>query len=205
MSRYSIRIKNNGTFKGNLAVYQKQPDLEQMGAMSLAWFTKGSNPNTEVKFEWNVDYNFVWSEQGILKPGVIFRAAQTLDAAVNVNNKVTLNKNEFGYLFSNQTTDSLHAGELIIEESGLIPGGEASVGIAMSGFGTFVWETEPNVDLTIQPKPEYWITYGTYKQGEILNVQQIVNKSLKLNYPINKHTAIVTLKSDNTWGDIRYE
>ncbi|MCT4584458.1 MAG: protein rhiA [Peptostreptococcaceae bacterium] len=205
MTNYTVKIKNNGSFKGDIAVYQRQPDLEKMGAMSLAWFTKGSNPNTEVEFGWGIDYSFVWSEVGKLKPGVIFKASQTVDAGLKVNNKVKLDKNDYGYLFENLTTDPVHAGTLLIEESGLVPGGEASVGIGMSGFGTFVWQAEPNVDLAIQPKPEYWVTYGTYRQGEILDVQQMVNKSLKLDFPINKYNAVVTLNSDNTWGNIEYK
>ncbi|AZO94612.1 protein rhiA [Halocella sp. SP3-1] len=205
MAEYKLTVKNKGTFKGDLAVYQKQPDLEEMGAMSLAWFTKGSNPNTEVEFGWNVNYNFVWSEEGDLKPGVIFKATQIVNTDVKANNKIELDKNKYGYLFKNQVTDSIHSGELIIEESGLIPGGEASVGIGMSGFGTFIWEAEPNVDLVIQPKPQYWVTYGIFDQGEILNTQQLVNKSLKIEYPMNKYNATVTLKSDNTWESIIYD
>ncbi|QZY54863.1 protein rhiA [Crassaminicella profunda] len=205
METYRLKVKNEGTFKGNLAIFQRQADLEEMGAMPLAWFTKGSNPNTMVEFCWNVDYCFVWSEEGILKPGVVFRASQTIDGGIWVNNKVVLDKNIYGYVFSEQTTATAQAGSLIIEENNSIPGGEASVGIGMSGFGTFVWQTEPNANLTIQPKPQYWIAYGTFKQGEVLDIQQLMNTSLELNYPTNKYNATVTLNSDNTWGDVSYE
>lgn len=205
MDQRTLTIINSGTFKGNISIFQKQPDLETIGAMSLTWLTKRTNPNTKLTFNWTEDYWFVWSEENILKPGVVFSTSQTILANLRTNNKIRLEKNKYGYLFKNQVTDSIHSGELIIEESGLIPGGEASVGIGMSGFGTFIWETEPNVDLVIQPKPQYWVTYGMFDQGEILNTQQLVNKSLKIKYPMNKYNATVTLKSDNTWGTIIYD
>lgn len=205
MSRYSITIKNNGTFKGNMSLFQKQPDLEEISAMSLAWLSKGSNPGTMLKFSWSDDYNFVWSECGQLKPGIIFNASQTIPTDLKTNNKVTFTKNEFGYLFTDQITESISAGKLVIEESGLILGGGASVGIGMSGSPIFVWESEPNSKLVIEPKVEYWLTYGSYQQGEVLNVQQLVDKSTKIDFPINTYNAEVTLNSNNTWGEIIYK
>lgn len=202
-TQYQVQIKNNATFTGKFCVYQRQPDVEQMGAMTLAWFSKGAHPNTSVDFKWDVNYNFVWSETGNLERGVIFDASQTLNADLKMNNKVTFQHDDNGYYFTDQTTDAAHAGELIIAQQNSIPANEAAVGIGMSGFGTFIWKAEPNVPLTIEPKPEYWVTYGQYQQGEVLDMQEIVY-SLKLQYPLNKYVAKVELLSDNTWGAIEY-
>ena len=205
MVKRSITIKNNGTFKGNISIFQKQPDLKAMGAMSLAWLTKGANPNTKLKFEWIENYCFLWSEGEELKPGVVFSSSQTIPTNLRTNNKIKLEKNEYGYFFTNQITDAIHKDTLIIEESNSIPGNEASIGIGMSGLGTFVWQSEPNVYLNIQPKPQYWVTYGTFNQGEVLNTQQLVDRAIQIEFPANKYTAIVTLNSNNTWENIIYK
>ncbi|AZO94613.1 hypothetical protein [Halocella sp. SP3-1] len=204
MDQRTITIINGGTFRGNISIFQKQPDLEAIGAMSLAWLTKGTNPGTKLEFNWVEDYWFIWSEKNVLEPEVVFSASQTIPANLRTNNKITLEKNKYGYFFTNQVTDTMHTGQLIIEEDNSIPGNEASIGIGMSGIGTLVWSSEPNVDLNIQPKPQYWVCYGTFNQGEILNTQQLVDRAIQIEFPTNKYNAIVTLSSNNTWENIIY-
>ena len=203
MTQYQLQIHNSASFNGQFCVYQKDPDIEQMGAMNLAWFAKGAHTGTAVTFKWDINYNFVWSETGNLTRGVIFKASQTLDCDLKLNNKVTFKHDDNGYYFTDQTTDAAHEGNLIIVEDSSIPANEASVGIGMSGFGTFAWNGEPNVTQTMSPHPEYWVTYGNYKPGEVLDMQQL-SFPLQLNYPIGKYIATVEFKADNSWGPVQY-
>ena len=200
---YKLKVTNNSSMPGKFVVYQKQPDIFQQGAFPLAWFAKGANKGTVASFRWEVDYSFIWSEVEKVAPGVICNASEIRDAGLRQQNKITLDKNSNGYIFTNQTTDAKHAGSLLIEETGLLPPNGAAVGIGMSGSGTFVWPAQPNVNITVTPHPEYWIAFGSYEEQEILDVQQMTDAQ-RLSYPINTYSATLTLQGDNTWSAVKY-
>lgn len=200
---YHLIVTNQSSMPGQIVVYQKPPDVLSAGVYSLAWFAEGAHQGTNASFEWTIDYNFIWSKVEKVAPGVICNATEVQDAELKQNNSITLDKNEYGYYFKDKKTDAKHAGSLIIEETGLIPANGAAVGIGMSGSGTFVWPTQPNIAINIAPHPEYWIAFGNYQKQEILDVQQMTYPK-KISYGTNKYTATVTLKDDNTWSDIIY-
>lgn len=204
MLRYSLKIINEGDFKGALAVYQRQHDLEAMGAMPLAWFTQKVFPNMHAEFSWDKEYNFILSKEGELIPGVVFKAVESVDTSPEMHNMIEIDKGSDGYVIKKQVTDHRRVGKLVIEGRSGIPEMDASIGIAMSGSGTFAWEAEPNVSMEVEPKPEYWITYGDFRQGEVLDTRHITKKSLKIDYPRGKYGAVVVLKKDNTWGNVVY-
>ncbi len=89
-------------------------------------------------------------------------------------------------------------GSLYIMEDGRIPVGQASVGIGMSGFGTFVAPAQPNMNLIFTPNPEYWITFGTYVQGEVVDITA-VNNPAQIKFPLNVYSMTAILNPDNTW------
>jgi rhizosphere induced protein len=200
---YTLVVSNQSTMPGKIVLYQQEPNILKTGAFALAWFAKGANTGTNAKFTWELKYNFIWSEVKEVGPGVICEASQTLDAGLQQNNTITLDKNENGYLFTGQQTDPKYAGSLIINETGLVQANEAAVGIGMSGFGTFVWPTQPNIPINVTPHPEYWIAFGDYQQQEVLDVQRMAYPK-KLEYPGGRYKATVTLNADNTWSEVIY-
>jgi hypothetical protein len=109
--------------------------------MSLAWLAKSISPNTEVTFDWTVNYGFVWDETGELVPGVVFHAAQLWDADFEKNNKVSFSMINDTYSFSNLTRGD-YIGSLVIEESDTVPIKRAAVGISMSGAAVFIKEAQ---------------------------------------------------------------
>ena len=197
MSKYTVIFKNNSDHTGNVSVYQKDPDIGIPNVMSLAWFSKKANPATRIEFDWSINYNFVWSETGKLLPGVEFIASQTVDADLNSTNKITLSHDDGAYEFKNQQKEG--EGNLYIEEDGTIPTSKVSVGIGMSGFGTFVVQGEPNTNLIFTPHPKYWITFGSYKQGEVLDITSITNEA-EISFPPNIYSMTATLNANNTWS-----
>src|SRR5215470_13018860 len=118
--------------------------------MSLAWFAEPAWPTTTVKFESNMNYSFGWDKTGTLIPGVIFDASQSwpADPSNITNNQVYFTYSQNAYTFQPSTlVQAPEVGNLYIQESGTIPLKEASVGIGMSGAGTFVVQAEPNKNL----------------------------------------------------------
>lgn len=64
-------------------------------------------------------------------------------------------------------------GSLYINQDRTVPGtgntNQGSVGIGMSGAGTFVVPSEPGYRLQFAPEPQYWIALGTYNPGDVVD------------------------------------
>ncbi len=193
---YTLIFKNNSTLPGNACVYQKDPGFGP-NIMSLAWFSKYAFQTTQLTFQWKVDYSFVWSQTGQLIPGVIFAASQYWPADLSTSNKVTFTNQAGAYTFKDQVPGPTQ-GSLYIYEDGKLPSNQASVGIGMSGYGTFVQQAQPNLELAFTPHPEYWITFGNYTQGQVLNVQSIT-QAARVEFPVNVFSMTAILNPDNTW------
>lgn len=197
---YKVIFRNNSVNFGTVCLYQTEPTLN-INVMSLAWITQPVHPTTIAELSWNLDYSFVWSETGQLKPGVIFKASQSWNADLKDNNKVTLIHKYGAFTFTDQTRGS--AGELQIVGDYSIPLFQASVGIGMAGSGILASQAQPNINYFFRMHPKYWITFGTYEQGEVLDTSKITN-SARIDFPVNVNIVIATLNQDNTWT-IEYE
>jgi hypothetical protein len=195
---YSILFANQSSNTGDVCIYQTSPNIDNPNVMSLAWLTKAAHPTTNVKFNWSIDYDFEWAETGELVPGVVFEASQVWAANLTNQNSVRLNYLQGAYTFDNLSQTG-EEGKLYIEESSTIPLKEASVGIGMSGKGTFAVQAQPNLNLVFTPHPTYWITFGNFIQGEVLDITEISN-SLQVDFPPNVYTMVATLGQDNTWS-----
>ncbi|MER5268667.1 hypothetical protein ABTZ99_41905 [Actinosynnema sp. NPDC002837] len=200
-TQYSLTVRNESTQFQDLCVYQQPVDLGVRNAMSLAWLTAPAWPNTTVTFEWTLDYCFVWSYTGSLKPGTRFRAQEVRRANPQ---DLTANQILFDY------TDGAHRfvpgkafgvpelGSLYVRELPTVPADGAAVGIGMSNSGVFAVQAQPNENLVFTPHPSYWLTAGTYVHGEVLDIEQISN-SVELQYNAGFDMTAV-LQADNTWS-----
>ncbi len=198
---YTLEVVNNSTNAASIAVYQTDPNVGVRDVQSLAWFAEYAYPGTAVAFKWGLDYGFVWDKTGALLPGVVFEANQFTPADLEDSNEITLSydKDNLAYHFENQRrSDSDKSGSLVITEDETVPLKDASVGIAMSGRGTFVVQAQPNMNLTFSPHPTYWVTFGDYVPGQVVDVTQSTGKA-KVEFPPNVFTMKAILNQDNTW------
>lgn len=196
---YQLYFVNNSTMSGSACVYQQDPNIGMPNVMSLAWFAKAANPNTKLMFQWNINYSFVWSQTGVLTPGVIFFASETVNADLSQNNKIGFSYQNDAFTFQKPPTQGSQTGTLYINQDGNIPPNTASVGVGMSGSGTFAVQAQPNILATFTPHPQYWITFGNYQQGQVMDVGTITGAK-KIDFPPNVYVMTATLNSDNTWN-----
>ncbi|QRK09335.1 hypothetical protein JQX13_04085 [Archangium violaceum] len=194
---YSLLFVNNSTNLGDACVYQTSPELGAPGMMSLAWFAKTAAPTTRIRFAWTVDYDFVWAEVGELMPGVLFEAGQIWRTNLSTTNQVDFTFAGGAYTFTNQMKGP-QAGVLYINQSGNIASAQAAVGIGMSGRSTFAVQAQPSMCVTFVPRPRYWITFGDYAQGEVLDVARIINPA-EIQFPINVYSMTAILNKDDSW------
>ena len=194
--KYSLTFINKSYNQGSVCIYQTNRNLQQ-DVLSLAWITKRVNPSTSVTFQWSLDYGFFWCETGELQSGAIFRAYQVWLADEEYNNSVTYKYIDDAFTFDNLTHRD-NNGVFYIKQDHTIPHKTSSVGISVAGSGAFVTQAQPNLTLMFKLNPEYWITFGNYSQGEVLNLTEIYNKQ-KLNFSLNMHNICATLNQDNLW------
>jgi hypothetical protein len=196
-NRYSVVFHNNGPENGSACIFQRQPDLDVSSVMSLAWFSKHVNQGSGVIFDWTLDYSFVWSQTGTLVPGATFIASQVVDADLTNANEITLDYNG-GYRFTNPQVGPI-PGTLEILQDGTLPANDASVGIGMSGSGTFAVQAEPRITTKFTPRPQYWIGFGNYSQGQVLDVESMTDVA-QIKFPAGVYSMSATLNDDNTWS-----
>lgn len=195
--KYTIRAINNSSNSGSFCVFQQDPDLGVSNALPLVWFSKYVHPQTVVKFGWTTDYNFVWCETGKLVPGIEFDASQVFDADLQSLNQITLTYVDGAYNFINQNKGP-KPGSLYIKEDGSIPPKQTSVGIGMSGSGTFAVQAQPNLNLNFTPHPKYYIAFGDYEQGEVLDTREMTNTA-EVPFEVNIYSMTAILGPDNAW------
>ena len=71
MQKYSLSVTNNSNLFVYACVFLTLPNQSE-NMVSLAWFSEPAHPGTTVEFDWCIIYNFVWSRQAELIPGVTF-------------------------------------------------------------------------------------------------------------------------------------
>lgn len=207
-TQYTLRVVNDSTNFVDMCMYQQDPNLGVPNALSLAWFAKPAYPTTTVMFRWTVDYSFIWSETGTLIPGVYFDASQVwpADPSVVGTSSDARAGNQIGfshpssnaYTFTSTATPSAQAGSLYVKEDANIPLKRASVGIGMSGAGTFAVQSQPNLNLTFTPHPIYYLAAGTYTQGEVLDIGSVTNPT-GIRFPAGVVSMTARLTENNTW------
>jgi len=207
-TQYTLRVINDSTNFVDMCMYQQDPNIGVPNVMSLAWFAKPAYPTTTVVFRWTVDYSFVWSETGTLVPGVYFDASQAWPADPSIvgtasdtkaGNQIGLSHPSSGaYTFTSTPTSGAQKGSLYVKEDPNLPLKRASVGIGMSGAGTFAVQSQPNLNLTFTPHPIYYLAAGTYAQGEVLDIGSITNPT-DIRFPAGVFSMTATLTESNIW------
>jgi hypothetical protein len=201
ISDYHLKVVNNSSDYNDFCVYQTDPGLGIPDIQTLAWFAQPLFPTAVANFTWASDYCFVWGENGQLEPGVIFEASQVWSAdPQDPHQDQVLFTYQLGtYTFeAGSAVSSPQLGTLYVKEDASIPLGLASIGIGMSGSGTFARTAQPNQLLSFTPHPRYWVTSGTYEQGEVLDVGAI-SGAAEIAFPPGVTHMTAVLNQDNSW------
>lgn len=200
-TNYSLKVKHDGTDYGDFCIYQTN-DGQSEDIRSLVWFKKSAFPDTLLKFDWEIDYSFVWSEKGILTPGVVFEASQNLPTNPSDigKNAVGFTKDRGAYVFT-PPTSTVSQGKMGIDCDATIPANSASIGIGMSGKAAYACVASPNLKYTFMPHPRYWIAFGKFEAGEVIDLNMMTKKH-EIVFGLNEYEKILQLKQDNTWAEI---
>lgn len=114
------------------------------------------------------------------------------------SNQVTLTYRNGAFTFD-QLTRGPASGYFYIVQDRSLPAQAASVGIAMAGSPIYVVQAAPNINLTFTPHPTYWVTFGSYQPGQVLDLTQLVNVAAPVPFSANNRNMTAILNPDNTW------
>jgi rhizosphere induced protein len=198
--QYTLIFNNQSPNNWTFVCFQNQPSGLPMNYVSLAWFAQPAAPRTRIIFRWQVDYSFVWSQTGTLAPGVIFTASQDIPTnGVTSNNAITFTREPNGaFNFKDQATGP--SGALTIQQDDTIPFNTASIGIGVSGAGTFAVQAQPNIPVTFVPTPTYYVAFGqSIQEGLVLNISQFTQVA-QIQFPVNIYEVTATLLPNNKWS-----
>ncbi|WP_416798718.1 protein rhiA [Ciceribacter azotifigens] len=197
MTSYSLTCVNNSQLSGSFAVFQKAPPMTIPGnVFSLAWFARPTAPKSKVTFTWNLEYSFVWSETGLLQPGINFSASQTMPADPNGQNLIQLTQDNYGATTFANPNASGAIGSLTIQQLPNVAPNRTSVGVGMSGSGTFAVQAAPNMTAVFTPHPNYWVIFGNFVTGDVIDIEDVTN-AVEVTYGGALTTRSATLGIDN--------
>ena len=192
---YAITLKNLSAEAWRLFVYQRATSA----LYSLAWLATPYliRSGDEVTFDWHLRYDFVWSDTGVLAPGVAFRASGQQPCSPSGDNYTQFDRLPGPGL--SVPIKSSPSGALIIQDNKDVPPSRFAVGIGMSGAGTFVQQAGPNLVHEFRPDPSYWVGAGREtKLGEVLDIETLTPTAEAI-FPPGVYALDATLTPENEW------
>lgn len=198
-TQYSLKMINNSSQPWTFYVYQKAPQPSS-NVFSLAWFASPfmiRDGGDSITFKWEITYNFVWSATGLLIPGVTFDAMGTKPANPNGENTTTFSTSPGPGLST--PVQAPPEGSLVIKDANDVPNNKFSVGIGMSGTGTYAVQAGTNLKHQFTPTPSYWVGAGIDLQiGTVLSIQTS-NPTKEVKFPPAVFSMEATIGEDNLW------
>lgn len=195
-SSYALTCVNNSSLLGRFVVFQKPSGNPGPDFSVLGWFARSAHPGTQLTFSWTTDYCFVWSETGVVKPGISFNAWQIVPADPMGRNAIQLTEDAYAATYFTTPTDTGPRGALTIEQLHNVVPHRTAVGIGMSGSGTIVVQAAPNTTTSFTPHSNYWVAFGNYFTGQVLHLEDMTG-AVEVPYPAGVTSRTATLGPDN--------
>lgn len=196
MPTFTINFTNNSNSSGSFCVFQQNHNSPNPSVFPLAWRVQSAMAHSKLAISWNTDPYFFWAKTGQLQPGVVFYAGENAQADFTERNEITLTKMDRDYKFTNQR-NGYQQGTLTIDADMTTVPNQASVGVGLSGAVAYAVQAQPNMRFMFAPRLEYWVTFGQFQQGEVLELSGMT--AVKIDFPYGIFSMNATLNPDNTW------
>ncbi len=204
--RHLLELRNESANLYNLCVYQTLS--QQKGDFhSVVCFSARCHPQTRSTFEWSGALRFVWAHMDDVRPGAICRAAQDwpCDSADRETNGVALIREHGAYRFDRAARET-PPGSLAIHTDGTVPNGRVAVGLGLPlredgrlhCLPSLVTSVAPNFTHILEPSINFWITFGDYETGEIID-PALVNNPFPIVFPADARMVRAVLNERNEW------
>jgi hypothetical protein len=199
-SRYTVWFVNHSLRAGQVCVYHDLDNAacNQGGLRQLAWRVAPANPQVQVGFDWEPDWELLWSD------ATDAQARQFIKASMSQGSALLLSRNAYGCAFT-ALPDQATRGRLTVQSDASIPTvGTVRVGIGMNGGGALALPAGPNLSTVFTPVSEreltYWISFGAHglRAGDPLDTE-LLNAPLRFCFPDRVTTMTALLDAQNVW------
>ena len=68
----------------------------------------------------------------------------------------------------------------------------------MSGSPVLAVQAGPNLSFIFKPHPRYWVCFGNYYEGEVIDLNEMTNAQ-EIKFGPNEYALHATLLANNTW------
>lgn len=195
MTIFTVTFTNLSKRRGSAYLMHRSPAPGEI--FPLVWFAQPADPGTTVNFQMYPRYHFFAGQTGVLKPGVMFQAADRAGADPDGNNTVTLGQ-QGGRLQFERVQRGQQQGSLLIRCDSSIPLNQVSVGIGMSGEPVLVTQAQPGMSYIFTPKPVFNLVFrdNDYRQGQVLDNNMMLASSAEVDFSLGNTVISVTLTPD---------
>ncbi len=196
-TNYKLTVDVDSTITGDVCIFQEAPNTNVSRVLTLAWLSKRAHPGTKVEFDWTIDYNFNWGRVGDFEDRAQFKSSQVVPADLKVSNQISFDYQDGAYNFYDQKQNAATEDNLYIQQGGNVQSNQAYVGIGMSGAGSFVVPSQPNMKIIFKPKPTYYLVFGDFTQGQLVDITELTSVYKVVFNGTTERS--VTLTGNNTW------
>ncbi len=194
---YTIVFKNESGQSGVAMVYQLPPDTSMSNVFAVAWQTTNvsADPTRDTTFSWSEEYSVSWSQSGGISTGAIYSYATSIDVDLSEGAGATLDLGS-GSLEPSGQGGGIQPGALQVSVSGGNSGQIATVGVGIDGTTGLVVSIPTGAEWTYEPTSTYYIAFGHFIEGMVLNVALIAN-AVAIDFSDGTSTFVVTYGKDH--------
>ncbi len=185
---------NASAVSGTVCIFQTLQGEQLKNTHSIAWLTKEVESTTEVQFGWALDYGFVGAPDAQLEPGSVVTDCSFLPA--RPGSEVTYSCAGGACEFSDLRGGP--PGSLTIRQDATVSPTTGAVGIGMALNPTILTPALPNVIATFYLPCDYWIVFGRFEEGEVLDVADLSNRA-EIDFTKGGNSMQAKLNRDFTW------
>jgi rhizosphere induced protein len=159
--------------------------------------TQMAAPASRALFTWTETFALHWRERDARTS---ITASQTRDADLDGHNQVTLSfdRRRRAYSFRHHRRGP-RRGKLYILQDDSVPLRRADIGVTMSGRLVHLVRAQPNVGLIFRPEAEYWIAFGTFTEGEPLDLRALSRHAARIPFATGITALKATVDTANIW------
>ena len=197
MTAYDVQVINSSETPWKFYIYQSPP--ADASDLTLAWLATKFviAPGAQNTFQWDINYQLMWSAVGVIRPGVRFIARERKNCTLGTQNTSKFTFSDDEPALSDPTFTGDKASYSYILDGPDVPSKEFSVGVGMSGNATVAVSAGPNLSHVFTPTPTYYIAAANeVQEGEVMDIKTIT-QTAQIKFPPNKCTATATF---NTWS-----
>ena len=188
-----LAFVNNSQHSGVVIVYQHPPNTATERAFAVAWQALSVAPASRAIFHWSTDYSVALGQSGNVAVGSHFVPRTTLRVDLVAGVQVTVNPSAGTLQITEQ--GGVEAGALnvsVLQDSTV---DRSAVAVRIDGKPSLVVSTPPGVRWTYRPSSTYYVAFGHFMEGMILNTS-LIPQSIAVQLEEGADEATVMLVPD---------